>query len=65
MSRVEYAASIFYTNEPCEQLCRLLVDSTNGLMGRAYIVGSGKGLEAVRFMGVLTEVQGLKQQKLQ
>jgi adenosylmethionine-8-amino-7-oxononanoate aminotransferase len=37
-----YCATIFYTTKVQEELCRLLIDSTNGKMSRAYIVNSGK-----------------------
>ncbi|KAK3390862.1 pyridoxal phosphate-dependent transferase [Podospora didyma] len=36
-----YCATIFYTTKVQEELCRELVDSTNGSMSRAYIVNSG------------------------
>ena len=36
-----YCATIFYTTRVCEELCRTLVDSTQGVMARAYIVNSG------------------------
>ncbi|KAK3353479.1 pyridoxal phosphate-dependent transferase [Lasiosphaeria hispida] len=36
-----YCASIFYTTRVHEELCRSLVNSTNGHMSRAYIVNSG------------------------
>ena len=37
-----YCATIFYTTQVCEGLCRTLVDSTNGVMSRAFIVSSGQ-----------------------
>lgn len=37
-----YTPTIFYTTTPQEQLCRWLVDSTNGAMSRAYIINSGQ-----------------------
>lgn len=37
-----YSATIFYTTQVAEDLCRFLVDSTNGHMARAYIVNSGR-----------------------
>jgi len=39
--KAPYCASIFYTTEVQERLCRHLVDSTEGHMVRAYIVSSG------------------------
>ncbi|KAK3503096.1 pyridoxal phosphate-dependent transferase [Neurospora crassa] len=36
-----YCATIFYTTRVQEELCRDLVQSTNGAMARAYIVNSG------------------------
>lgn len=41
MIAAPYAATIFYTTQVAEDLCRFLVDSTNGHMARAYIVNSG------------------------
>jgi len=41
MEEIAYCATIYYTTEVCERLCRFLVDSTNGQMARAYIVSSG------------------------
>ncbi|CAK7211543.1 hypothetical protein SBRCBS47491_001160 [Sporothrix bragantina] len=41
MKSAAYCATIFYTSTACEQLCRFLVDSTDGHMARAYIVSSG------------------------
>ena len=36
-----YCSTIFYTTKVQEELCRMLVDSTDGAMSRAYIVNSG------------------------
>lgn len=36
-----YCASLYYTTKVHEDLCQVLVDSTNGEMTRAYIVNSG------------------------
>lgn len=41
MRSAAYCSTIFYTSTACEQLCRYLVDSTDGHMARAYIVCSG------------------------
>lgn len=41
LKQISYCSTIFYTTEVCEKLCRALVDSTNGVMKRAYIVNSG------------------------
>lgn len=41
MLNAPYCATIFYTTPVQEELCQLLVDSTNGHMSRAYIVNSG------------------------
>lgn len=38
---IPYCATIYYTTKVQEELCRYLVDSTNGAMSRAYIVNSG------------------------
>ena len=38
---IPYCSTVFYTTRVQEELCRYLVDSTNGNMGRAYIVNSG------------------------
>lgn len=37
-----YCSTIFYTTRVQEELCRMLVDSTDGHMSRAYIVNSGQ-----------------------
>jgi 4-aminobutyrate aminotransferase-like enzyme len=42
MSRVSYCLTTFYTTSVQEELCRTLVQSTNGCMSRAYIVSSGR-----------------------
>lgn len=42
MQNIAYCATIFYSSQACEQLCRALVDSTYGHMTRAYIVNSGQ-----------------------
>jgi len=42
-----YCATIFYTTRVQEELCRVLVDSTNGHMSRAYIVNSGSLLRTI------------------
>ena len=39
--KAPYCATIYYTTGICEELCRMLVDSTGGHMARAYIVNSG------------------------
>ncbi|KAI0442532.1 exocyst complex protein exo70 [Xylaria telfairii] len=41
LKQISYCSTIFYTTDVCEKLCRELVDSTHGVMGRAYIVNSG------------------------
>ncbi|KXX83450.1 putative aminotransferase YodT [Madurella mycetomatis] len=41
MMAIPYCTSVFYTTKVQEELCRHLVDSTNGKMSRAYIVSSG------------------------
>jgi 4-aminobutyrate aminotransferase-like enzyme len=49
MLAIPYCSTIFYTTKVQEELCRYLVDSTHGNMGRAYIVNSGQcGLEQGR-----------------
>lgn len=42
MMAIPYCTSVFYTTKVQEELCRYLVDSTNGEMSRAYIVSSGE-----------------------
>ncbi|KAI1757351.1 exocyst complex protein exo70 [Xylaria castorea] len=41
LKQISYCSTIFYTTDVCEKLCRELVDSTHGVMKRAYIVNSG------------------------
>lgn len=48
MLAIPYCSTIFYTTSVQEQLCRYLVDSTNGHMGRAYIVNSGRSAPSPR-----------------
>ncbi|KAL2172825.1 hypothetical protein VTG60DRAFT_3 [Thermothelomyces hinnuleus] len=38
---IPYCSTVFYTTRAQEELCRFLVESTHGHMGRAYIVNSG------------------------
>jgi adenosylmethionine-8-amino-7-oxononanoate aminotransferase len=50
MLAIPYCSTIFYTTKVQEELCRYLVDSTHGNMGRAYIVNSGQcGIDQVLF----------------
>ena len=41
MDQVAYCHSAFYGTSAGEELCRMLVDGTEGKMSRALIVGSG------------------------
>ncbi|KAI1131368.1 exocyst complex protein exo70 [Nemania abortiva] len=41
LKQVSYCSTAFYTTDVYEKLCRELVDSTHGVMKRAYIVNSG------------------------
>lgn len=41
LKQISYCSTTFYTTDVCERLCRELVDSTHGIMKRAYIVNSG------------------------
>ncbi|EJT77805.1 aminotransferase [Gaeumannomyces tritici R3-111a-1] len=51
LNEVAYCATIFYTTTPFEELCQVLIDSTNGHMARAYIVNSGsEAMEAAMKM---------------
>lgn len=56
LKEISYCSTTFYTTEACERLCQELVDSTHGVMKRAYIVNSGKYANAhcrrVLLMGV-------------
>jgi adenosylmethionine-8-amino-7-oxononanoate aminotransferase len=52
--KAPYCSTLFYTTSVCEELCRMLVDSTDGHMARAYIVNSGR-CHAVRFGTVFRE----------
>ena len=42
MNEVAYCATIYFTTTSFEELCQVLIDSTNGHMARAYIVNSGE-----------------------
>ncbi|KAI1176791.1 exocyst complex protein exo70 [Nemania sp. FL0916] len=41
LRQISYCSTIFYTTDVCEKLCQELVDSTHGVMKRAYIISSG------------------------
>ncbi|KAI2635998.1 exocyst complex protein exo70 [Xylaria nigripes] len=41
LNRIAYCATIFYTTDVSEKLCQELVQSTHGVMRRAYLVNSG------------------------
>lgn len=45
LDKISYCSTTFYTTDVCEQLCRELVNSTQGYMTRALIVSSGVHLE--------------------
>lgn len=49
LDKIEYATTIFYTTDVCEELCRALLSSTDGEMTRAYIVNSGEYLWTAPF----------------
>ncbi|KAF2968228.1 hypothetical protein GQX73_g5299 [Xylaria multiplex] len=51
LKQISYCSTIFYTTDVCERLCQELVDSTHGIMKRAYIVNSGsEAMEAAMKM---------------
>ncbi|KAL0944183.1 putative class III aminotransferase [Colletotrichum truncatum] len=41
LNSLAYSPSTFFTTSVCEQLCQLLVNSTQGHMSRAYLLSSG------------------------
>ncbi|KAI0423724.1 exocyst complex protein exo70 [Xylaria sp. FL1042] len=41
LKQISYCSTIFYTTDVYERLCQELVNSTHGIMKRAYIVNSG------------------------
>lgn len=41
MSRVSYCHSLFYATSPAEDIAKLLIDSTDGEMARAFFISSG------------------------
>lgn len=41
INRVSYCTSTFFKTRAVEEAAKILVDSTNGHMKRAYIVNSG------------------------
>lgn len=47
MTGTPYVASLFWTTNSVEALCRELIDSTKGLMAKAYLVNSGRHLNSV------------------
>lgn len=42
LQKVPYTYSLYFTNSAAEELSKILVDSTEGRMSRAFIVSSGK-----------------------
>jgi adenosylmethionine-8-amino-7-oxononanoate aminotransferase len=40
IDRFSYGHSLFFSSDAGEELCKLLVDSTNGQMSKAFIVSS-------------------------
>nr|AMX22263.1 aminotransferase class-III [Cryphonectria parasitica] len=42
-----YLSSAFWKNEVVEELCRELINGTDGKMARVYLTGSGSGSEAM------------------
>ena len=40
--KVDYTVSLFFTNRPAEELCRMMIDSTAGNMARVFIANSGR-----------------------
>lgn len=47
LGKISYCLTTFFTTDVCEELCQVLVDSTNGHMTRAYIVNSGEFVRAM------------------
>jgi adenosylmethionine-8-amino-7-oxononanoate aminotransferase len=41
MDKFSYCHSLFFSSDAAEDLCKLLIDSTDGAMSRAFIVSSG------------------------
>ena len=41
MREAAYCSTLFFTTPICEELCQLLIRSTNGHMARAYLASSG------------------------
>ncbi|KAF7712615.1 Uncharacterized protein PECH_003003 [Penicillium ucsense] len=53
LQKFPYCYSMFFTNNAAEELSQIMVDSTGGLMSRAYIVSSGtEAVEASLKMAV-------------
>ena len=42
VTKLDYCHSLFFSCGPSESLSRALIDSTNGIMARVFIVNSGK-----------------------
>jgi Adenosylmethionine-8-amino-7-oxononanoate aminotransferase len=55
---IPYCATVFYTTSVQEELCRYLVESTKGHMGRAYIVNSGEHREPISSRTSMLTIQG-------
>ncbi|CAG7944141.1 unnamed protein product [Penicillium olsonii] len=53
LKKIPYCYSLYFTNTAAENLSKLLVDSTGGIMSRAYIVSSGtEAVEAAVKMAI-------------
>lgn len=57
MMAIPYCSTVFYTTKAQEDICRYLVDSTNGHMSRAYIVNSGESEVDYNFCSLLTSTR--------
>ena len=42
LAKLDYCHSLFFTSDPSEDLSRALIDSTQQMMARVFIVNSGK-----------------------
>ena len=63
MREAAYCSTLFFTTPICEQLCKLLVGSTNGYMARAYLVSSGLSSRRM-WRHSVTNCQDLRQWRL-
>lgn len=52
LDTVAYCHSLFYGTEAAEELAKELVEGTGGVMGKVFVVSSGRYLVPLGYLGV-------------